>query len=103
MVIYRADGVGEVGWYGFSYQELQSEFEKFCGMSDEEFAKNLPAAAHSETHTPDEVREKFFDRCLKSIENTWKSSTPGFIEGSHDLTHWAGSGKYLRHPQERTK
>jgi hypothetical protein len=32
--------------YILSYQELKEEYDKFSGMSDEEFTQNLPAAAH---------------------------------------------------------
>ena len=46
MVVYRADGVSQVGWYGFSWQELQEAYERLCKMSDKEFVKNLPEAAH---------------------------------------------------------
>lgn len=32
--------------YILSYQQLREDYYKFCQMSDEEFMKNLPAAAH---------------------------------------------------------
>lgn len=32
--------------FGFRYQETRRHHERFCAMSDEEFLRNLPSAAH---------------------------------------------------------
>lgn len=32
--------------YSVSYAELRLEYERHCAMTDEEFMKNLPSAAH---------------------------------------------------------
>lgn len=32
--------------YGLSYADLKERYQVFCMMSDQEFLKNIPAAAH---------------------------------------------------------
>jgi hypothetical protein len=42
MIEYIVDGVK----FGLSYQSLREEYFRFCQMTDEQFLKELPAAAH---------------------------------------------------------
>ena len=53
------------------------------------------AATTFDGQKPDDVRERAFDNCLQSVQTTWLLTTPSFMEGSFNVTPYAGQGSRM--------